>query len=187
MPFIVLSGRARPDTVLEIGSFIGFSTAVIAYALKDNGKGNLHCIDPNVQHLSVRRPMAHACAMLKRLNLDTYVTCHKGFFSRPLKYRPQGREVLGEKIKSLMPTVDLAFIDGDHSTIGVLQDILLVLPHLSKKATLVLHDVRTWSTVRRAIITIFRNNYCRQQMSYYQVSPSGNDGIGIIYLEKFNS
>jgi len=176
--------ETRPTTVLEIGSFVGFSTVLLAHALKDNGKGTLYCVDPDIPHLSVSQPLLHARTMLETLELDDIVKLHRGFFSAPMGAGEPGREVLGKRINEMTPPIDLAFIDGDHSTTAVLQDFLLLFPHLSTKATVIFHDATNWPTIRHAILTIFQDSLLSSQMRYFEFSPSGNDGLGMMRIQK---
>lgn len=174
----------RPSVVLEIGSFIGFSTCMIAQSLKDNGKGVIHCVDPNVAYFSVKSPLSHAEDMVKRLELDNYVHIHNGFFSEPLEHLELKNDVLGRRISEIVPPIDLAFIDGDHATYSVLQDFILLLPALSTSATVVFHDTNTWASVRQAIAIILQDTISRQQMRYFEVHPPRKEGLGIIEINK---
>jgi predicted O-methyltransferase YrrM len=47
-------------------------------------------------------------------------------------------------------SVDIAFVDGDHSWTGVRQDVRMVLPHLRPGGLLILHDTRECKGVRAA-------------------------------------
>ncbi len=174
----------QPVTVLEIGTFIGFSTCIMARALKDNGRGVIYCIDPNMKHLSVNKPLLHAEKMLKILQLDDYAELHEGFFSDPVGDIAPAIPRLGRKISEIAPPIDMAFIDGDHATTAVLQDFMLLLPYLSEKATVVFHDIHGWPTVRQGILTLFHDNALREQMQYFEFIPSGYDGVAMIEIHK---
>jgi len=174
----------QPSVVLEIGTFMGFSTTIMAHAIRDNGKGTIHCIDPNMKHLSIEKPVFHAKRMLKTLKLDACVQIHEGFFSDPREPTESKIAVLGRKLDEISPPIDLAFVDGDHATTAVLQDFMLLLPRLRDNATVVFHDVKTWPTVRHAILTIFRDNLWKRHMQYFEFAPSGRDGLAMIEIRK---
>jgi len=176
--------KKRPSIILEIGTFIGFSTCIMAKALEDNGEGIIHSIDPNLDYFSVTRPLSHAKNMLKTLKLDRYAQIHKGFFSEPREPSRLPIPVLGKTVCGIVPSVDLAFIDGDHATTALLQDFLLLLPSLKPHATVVFHDTKNWPSVRQAILTLFQDKIFEQQMRYFEVSPPGNDGIGLVEVDK---
>lgn len=176
----------QPSVVLEIGTFVGFSTAIMACAIRDNSKGTIHCIDPNIKHLSIEKPVLHAKRMLEKLKLDTCVQIYEGFFSDPREPYESEIAVLGKKLSEILPPIDLAFVDGDHATTAVLQDFMLLLPHLNQKATVIFHDIRSWPTVRQAITTIFQDDVWKSHMRYYEMSPSGYDGLGIIEVNRIS-
>jgi len=174
----------RPSVVLEVGTFVGFSTAIIAQALKDNGKGIVYCVDPNVEHLSVKTPLLHAERMVKNLKLDSHVRIYEGFFSEPRQNCSSNIAVLGRSICDMVPPVDLAFIDGDHATTALLEDFMLLFPALASVATVIFHDVKTWSSVRKGILTIFQDDLWMNQMRYSEFVPSGIDGLAVVEVNK---
>lgn len=173
-----------PTVLLEIGTFVGFSTCLIARAVKDNGGGEIHCIDPNMKHLSVDKPLGHAGNVLKRLGLKSAVRFHEGFFSAPNKIQ-ESDVVFGHSVAEVLPPVDFAFIDGDHSTWAVVQDFMLLLPCLSNKATVVFHDTKSWLMVRQGIALLFAGGMCENyKMDYAEFVPSGFDGLGVMEIER---
>lgn len=176
--------KKQPSVILEIGTFIGFSTCMMTRPLKDNGKGTIHCIDPNLDYFSVNEPLSHARKMVNTLELDAWVRIHEGYFSEPRGTVESNVPVLGKRVSEIVPHIDLAFIDGDHMTTAVLQDFMLLLPSLKPQATVVFHDIRNWSSVRQAILTLFQDKIYEQRMRYFKVSPSGNDGIGLVEVDK---
>ena len=174
----------QPSVILEVGTFVGFSTCLMAQAVKDNGQGKIFCIDPNLPHLSVESPLSHAQQMLARLGLDRYVEMHEGFFSAPRGLFDSDKPVLGPRLADLIPPIDLAFVDGDHATTAVLQDLLLVLPRLQKKATVLFHDARNCPSVREGILTFFQDGIFRGLSRYREMRPSAIDGVGVLDIDK---
>ncbi len=174
----------QPSVILEIGTFIGFSASIIAQAVKDNGKGIVHCVDPNIKFFSTQAPLTHARRVLTALDVDSCVRIHEGFFSEPRQTCQSDGSVLGRTISDIVPPVDLAFIDGDHEITAALQDFMLLLPVLNKNATVIFHDIRSWPTVKQGICTIFQDDLWKNRMRYYELSPCGYDGLGIVEVDK---
>jgi predicted O-methyltransferase YrrM len=174
----------QPSVILEIGTFLGFSSCLMAQAVKDNEKGTIICIDPNIKYFSVKTPLSHARRMLKTLKLDNHVQIHEGFFSNPRDNIETNIPVLGRNIFDILPPIDFAFIDADHATTAVLHDFMLLLPHISPNATIIFHDVNTWPTVRQGILTLFQDAVWKNQMRYFEFIPKGADGLGVVEVNR---
>jgi FkbM family methyltransferase len=109
----------RPRRCLEIGTFKGGSALIITAALDDLGEGRLACVDPNAQIQPEHwRSISHRATLFQAPSPDVL---------------PQASSAVGGKF-------DFALIDGDHSTEGVVRDIVGVLPHLESNAYLLFHD-----------------------------------------------
>ena len=67
---------------------------------------------------------------------------------------PAARTFLQEVLQGA--PIDLAFVDGDHSTEGVWQDIKLALPFCRPGTLLVLHDTRACEAVELAWLGMIR-------------------------------
>ena len=94
----------RPTTIVEVGSFAGYSTAWLAKGLQDNGfDGTVYAIDNFT--LGTTADMLHNNMQLLGLaNYDTIVNANS------------------QEMKAF-PACELAFIDGDHSYEGCKSDI----------------------------------------------------------------
>lgn len=122
----------RCMSVIEIGSFMGYMTAWMARAMKDNGDGGLvYAIDnfslgtsPEILHNN-----------LFHLELANGVGIIKG---DSMAMHP------GE-----LPPCDLAFIDGNHGFEGVTNDVRLCV-ELGAQC-LILHDYESWWGVNRFV------------------------------------
>ncbi len=109
----------RPRRVLEIGTFKGGSADVICAALDDLDQGRIYCVDPEPRLSSeVRDRLAHRMELIAEAS--------------PLAVE-KARKAAGGQF-------DFAFIDGDHSTEGLLRDIEIALEHLEPGSHLVFHD-----------------------------------------------
>jgi cephalosporin hydroxylase len=109
----------RPERVLEIGARWGGSARIISSALEDSGFGQAVGIDPEPQAF---RPTP--ADLFNRYMLMT------GYSPEAI---PAAAAQLGGKI-------DFAFIDAMHTHDHVLADFTGVVPHLSKRSHVLLHD-----------------------------------------------
>lgn len=141
MEFLALAA-ARPTAegeILEIGSFRGRSTIVLAlasHATRPNTEPDqpVIAIDPLLDDDPLlENPLPHGAAAqifhanLRRAGVEHLVEFHRGFsyeiaatWDRPLR---------------------LLWIDGDHSYASTKQDFDLFAPHLADGAILAMHDV----------------------------------------------
>lgn len=108
----------RPQLVLEIGRFAGWSTSVIYGAFCDNNIGHLYSIDLKDQ----------VSAEIKTLvgHRTTFISCSSEYLSSI-------SELQDKKF-------DVIFIDGDHSYQMVLNDLYQSYELSSDEAWFLLHD-----------------------------------------------
>lgn len=120
----------KPNICVEIGSAHGFSTCLIALALRENIRGELWAVDPHeVNFWSDDHPL-HTLRNLKR-NL-----ARVGLAQRVHIIPKRTTEAVGD----LPDRIDLAFIDGDHSYEGVKQDWAVIQPRMNEFGVVVFHD-----------------------------------------------
>jgi predicted O-methyltransferase YrrM len=141
----LMRGRP-PQTVVEIGSYLGRSTVFFALALRElNPLGRVVAIDP---HTGDRQ-------QLEGLSIDRLAT----FELFREHCRAAGVETLVEPrvAHSLEVSadwsggVDLLYIDGWHSYDAVIADGEAWLPHLSREGVVIFDDYAAYDEVRRAI------------------------------------
>jgi predicted O-methyltransferase YrrM len=135
----------RPKHVLVIGSGYGFSVVCLALGLKDNGRGRLTFVDPSyslyrdgplrtvggqAQWDDPQRVRAH----FRRFGVDRIVTHHR--LTSAELFADYGSRGLG--------TIDLAFIDGNHSFADVRHDFIGVLRHARRNSYILLHDTNIY-------------------------------------------
>jgi predicted O-methyltransferase YrrM len=112
----------RPETVVEVGSYHGFTALHLLQALEDNDRGQLFCIDD------------YSLA-------DSTATIHNAAQECGLGHRL--RLVSGNSREVEWPRrIDLAYIDGDHSLDGCLADCNKAI---ERGATCIaIHDTVSW-------------------------------------------
>lgn len=150
--------RRQPRRILEIGTFVGLSTGVIALARPTSG--SLVCVDPNlpadihstavnaVRHMS--GSLAIVRQVLEHIRQADNTTLLEGFFSCPPQADLQHMlkrgvdlpriGIIGERIREY-GTFDVVFLDGDHYADAVYSDLTLICHHLSPSGIIVLHDM----------------------------------------------
>jgi len=121
---------ARPQIVVEIGSARGRSTCFMGLALKENGSGKIYAIDPHTQ-----------TNWNDADSVDTYEILKNNVNSLGLNgvveiLRSTSEEVAG----TWKLSIDILFIDGDHSYEGAKRDWELFSPFVKPFGSVVFHD-----------------------------------------------
>ncbi len=121
---------AKPEVVVEIGSARGRSSCFMGLALKQNGAGKLYAIDPHMK-----------TAWNDNDSVDTYDILRKNIASLGLTdvveiLRATSNEVARDWNRS----IDILFIDGDHSYEGAKLDWDLFSPFVKPFGSVVFHD-----------------------------------------------
>ena len=149
--------RTNPHTILEVGTFIGLSTGVLALA--SSLESILVCVDPNLPvnvlsqkfHYSESRgSFWFVQNMLEHFEKDQKTILLEGTLS-PLSADYKDRwMVLGgnpkstvgicERVKEFGP-YNLVFVDGDHHEDSVYADLSSVCHYLNEDALIILHDL----------------------------------------------
>jgi len=117
----------RPTTLVEIGSFCGASTALMADTVQALGGGRIYAIDRFSQRLL--EDVNHAGEYWKVF--DQVMRPYAGWFE---KIEGDSKTVPWER------PIDFLFIDGDHSKEGVSADIDKYAPFVRVGGHLFFHD-----------------------------------------------
>ncbi len=129
-----LALHLRARTVVELGSFVGWTSAHFALALQQMGAGQLHCVEAMPAYAEAAR------ANLARLGLADWMKVHVGLSTS------------AEVIAQLPATWDLVFIDTSHQYEDTVREIALSSSRLAPGGCIALHDSMRWSGVRRPVL-----------------------------------
>jgi predicted O-methyltransferase YrrM len=136
------SGVSGP-TVVEIGSWYGRSTIVIARALQARGGGLVYAIDP---HSGTAIHEAEGVLDTYQAFLENVREAGVAEYVRPIRaLSTMGRSQFAAR------SVDVLLVDGAHEYDDVIRDIDDWSSALADVATVAFHDARTEESVARAI------------------------------------
>ncbi len=131
----------RPKVVIETGTFMSVSTHWIAGALKENGDGGVvHCFDdfgpiqpgPWRNETLAEDRLTWVRDRLTKAGLIDHVRFHPGIsWDQIMAARSELRAAGG---------VQFAYIDGDHTVPGAVQDFLAIEPLVATGGFLMVHD-----------------------------------------------
>jgi predicted O-methyltransferase YrrM len=124
----------RTQTIVELGCFVGWTTAHLALGLKARGgTGRIYCVDYMQEYLDLMQ------ANLARHGLAGLVT--------PLR----GMSLDAPVLAALPAQADLIFLDTSHAYPDTLQEVLAYAPRLAPGGCLVMHDSIGIAGVRRSL------------------------------------
>lgn len=128
----------RPDVVIEIGSYIGFSTICIALALKENKNGFVYAVDPGFDETNVFNKIGLLEDNIKKYRMKKWV-----------KVVREKAEIFltSKKIERLPKKHIMAVVDGWHHYELVKRDLNL----LKFCDWVLVHDSTAVPDVRRAV------------------------------------
>jgi hypothetical protein len=89
--------------------------------------------------------------------------------------------MVGQSLLSQLGSVDLVFIDADHSVTATIADFMMVKDFVSEGGAVVFHDVFNWPTVTEAIEIILSDlHYEDGAHRYWDVDiNTGPDGLAV--------
>ena len=151
-----LALRMRAHNIVEVGSFVGWTSAHLALTLREVSEGRLHCIEYDGQFLEIAR------SNLGRLELDSKVEFHLGLST--------DQRVLAK----LPPQFDLVFIDASHGYEDTVREIEIYSGRLAPHGCLALHDSILFEGVRRAIAEVTDK--------FHVLTFATDDGCGLTVL-----
>lgn len=133
-----LAFRSRARAVVELGCYVGWTSAHLALGLQAAGAGGrLWCVDFDERFLGAARDN------LARRGLAAGVTFHRGL------------SLDAATLAALPPAIDLLFIDTSHEYEDTLREIAAYTPRLAPGGFIVLHDSISQNGVRRAVLDVW--------------------------------
>lgn len=153
--FIDLVLEVKPEVYVEIGVFGGSSLFPVASALKSLGKGMIYAIDPwdKLECIKYYDPIEDSADLQwwGKINL-VYV-----YYSYINMLRKHGLEdycktikTTSEKAVSHIDSIDILYLDGNHSEVCSLQDVSLYLPKVRQGGYIWMND-SLWPTRQKAV------------------------------------
>ncbi|HEX8280472.1 MAG TPA: class I SAM-dependent methyltransferase [Chthoniobacterales bacterium] len=172
--------RYRPATILEVGSFVGFSTR---WLLENSAGWNakLTAVDPNIRHRSVDDPGE----ILRAFNaqfLPERLEVIEGFFGAPgacyhdyETFEPKQDRAFVDRLIAQRQHIgpgwerrfDFIFIDGDHGYKAVKENFEIAVDCLNPNGCIAFHDVLSWAGVRQALDEIKQNFAGRAEVKIF--------------------
>lgn len=123
-------------SVIEIGCFVGWTTAHIAQGLSLGSGGMVYAVDPSPECLNATMDN------IKRHGFQKFVKLVNGLSNA------------ATTLAALPAQADIVFIDASHDYPQTLLEIQLYAPRLSPKGVMVLHDSINAPGVRKSLLEI---------------------------------
>ena len=121
---------AKPQVCVEIGSARGKSACFVGMALRENGQARLYAIDPHTR-----------TDWNDNGTIDTLAILKAHLRTARVEQQVQVLQATSEvAAQSWTESIDMIFIDGDHSYDGVRRDFELFRPFMKPDAFVVFHD-----------------------------------------------
>ena len=136
-----IAQKNNNNVVVEIGSYLCASAAAFGAGMKYKSKGRLFCIDTW---------MNDSMTEGSKDTMEDFLKNIEPFAELVVPIRGWSTEVVGQIAKQI-DSIDLLFIDGDHSYEGCLADWQSYAPLLSDSAIVAFHDVG-WAEGVQAVV-----------------------------------
>jgi len=175
--FVNIVAELNPRKILEVGTFVGVSTLLMALACP---KARIYTVDPDfpleVEMGALQSDTADADASITTQSLGARAAealgvqeriefVRGGFavtdtFSSVTRAGGQATELVGPSLCEEHGPFDLIFVDGLHTASAVAADLELAAKWLTPRGTMVLHDcVGFWgANVRAGVSAFLRTN-----------------------------
>jgi predicted O-methyltransferase YrrM len=152
--------RLQARTVVELGCFIGWTSAHLALGLRAAGTGELWCVDAE------QRFVEEARMNLRRLGLG-----HSATFLC-------GKSTDGKILERLPTEIDVIFIDTSHLYESTREEIAAYIPRLRPGGYMILHDTISFPGVRHAVAEVW------DQFDTLTFATERGDGLTILGQKK---
>ena len=176
----------KPSVVLQVGTFVGYSSIIIAEALRYNGAGILYSVDPEVMHRGIANPVDIAREITEKRGLEKYVKFIRGWFSNCLGIglmsgnETNNIQIVSQSLLKEIAPLDFVFIDGDHTTLSCINDFVAVKDFLGNNSIVAFHDSNKWYSVMLAIKIIINDEIVKK---YFKMDALWKEN-GLFLLER---
>jgi len=177
--------KLRPEKILEIGTFLGYSTAIMASAL-NKSNSYIVTIDPNHPHRCIEKPVDWAKIITEKIGLNNikfiegYTHKQNSIFDGRevfIKNENAREDVLKELIDN-QELFDIIFIDGNHTTEQVLNDGKSCLKLLQKDGIIIFHDALQTTSVNKALEIFVEEDEIKNYCDFFIINTE--EGLGVI-------
>ena len=132
---------SQSQIILEIGSYIGASAACFGSAASERAPKKIYCIDTwNNDAMSEGERDTWGEFSRNTLSYQDWIVPIRGFSTQVV-----------DPLRQLIDRVDLLFVDGDHSYIGVREDWEAYKSMLGEGSVVVFHDFGWAEGVQRVV------------------------------------
>ncbi len=173
----------RPRHLVVIGSGYGFSVVCLALGLRDNGAGALSFVDPSYSML--KHGPLHTVGGTSQWDDPRGVREHFRRFGVEhivTHFKLTSSEFFASYAQRRLPTIDLAFIDGNHSYAAVRSDFLAALRYSRRNSYLLLHDTNIYvrELVRHAGVRRWLKAVSREKERFEVVDFPFSSGVALV-------
>lgn len=153
----------RPSSILEVGSFLGFSAYWMLQTSESWG-AKVTAVDPNIRHRVFDNPRATVECLNRgfsdRIRIES---AFLGSYTDDVYFdydhcEPKLDHNTVDIMLSMIPSLtdikeqfDLIFIDGEHSYRATMENFRICVKSLNPGGTIIFHDVITWPDVGRVL------------------------------------
>lgn len=179
-----------PQKILEIGTFVGVSSAVLGLCVPT---AQIVCIDSDLpieaqNFLALRKfdisnkytNLYFVAKLINYLGISDRFSLHQGYFSCCFPNEEdrnklsnngielQTSKIVGQRICEEYGPFEVVFLDADHRMAAVKSDLKLLFPYIANGGIIILHDVGLdyWGKQVRSAVQDFLEQYpnCKFQI-----------------------
>jgi predicted O-methyltransferase YrrM len=185
--YYALVRSLRPGHVVVIGSGYGFSVVCLALGLKDNAMGTLTFVDPS--YSVIRNGPFRTLGGTNQWADPAKVRAHFGRFGVAgivTHHRLTSAEFFSQYDDLRLPSIDVAFIDGNHAYDEVRADFLNAMGRAGRGAYVLLHDTNIYvrEFVRHAGVNRWLNVLRAHPDQFELVDFPFSSGVAIVRIRR---
>lgn len=177
----------RPHHVLVIGSGYGFSVVCLALGIKDNGSGRLTFVDPS--YSLIKDGPFKTVGGLGKWDNPEEVRRHFARFAVEdivTHYKQRSDAFFADYERHGLSSIDVAFIDGNHSHKAVCSDFTNVVRRSHKNTYIFLHDTNIYvrEMIRHSGVKRLSEGLMRQKEVFECVNFPLSSGVALVRVRR---